>query len=288
MITTSMIDDYVKSHFDLSIGTAAAIAALVQATDIVYTDSQGVALDIKRYNGNVDTLIVNVETITRNIIQAIDTTIRDKVINSYQEYLYELVVREIEYIDNLLEDKLEKGVYFLFPDYTKVYDIYYMPKKRMVPTKKDIMNEAISNITFSISKKAERLNINYISHDFQIHMKGDVLILTHHAHDLLNVKYNSKLKLLESHTGSVIDSSNFNKKYKNSTKLDTTRLPWNETLVFILGTAAIASPGRGNLKIVLDIAQKNKWIPSTSLAKVKANLQRNNDIKDFVKFKGVY
>jgi len=283
-----MIDDYVKSHFQLSLGTGSAIAAIAASTDTIYIDVKGEALDVKKYRGNIDSLVINVETLTRNIIQAIPTTIREKAINSYQEYLLELVVREMHYIDNLLEGKFKKGVYFLFPDYEKVYMAYYMPKRKHLPTKKEAAEKAIEDIAFSISKKAGKLDINFIIDDYKIGLRGDVLLLTHYGHDLMNYKKNKNLKLIESHTGRVIDYTGFNKKYRNSTKADASRLPWDEVLMMVLGTETIKSPIRGAMALVLEAAEKNKWTPNTTRDKIVANLSRIDELKDFTKFKGLY
>jgi len=283
-----IIDSYVKSHFDLSIGTGAAIAALVQSENAIYVDAKGVALEVIKYNENIDTIIINVETIARNIINSIDTTIRDKAINSYQEYIHTLVKKEILYIDNILEGRVRKDVYFFFPNYKKVYDIYYTQKRKTAPTKRELAKIAIENISYSLSRKADKLDINYIVDEYKLDIRGDVLLLTHYGHDLLNYKRNKRLKLLESHTGNVIDYTKFNKKYRNSTGKDTSRLPWNEILVMCIGTETITSPLRGSLGMILDLAEDKKWTPNTSIDKVISDLRRIDKLKDFTKFKGIY
>jgi len=283
-----MIDAYTKSHFDLSIGTGAAIAAITQANNTVYVAGDGSSLDVKVYTGSIDYLVVNVETIARNIIQAIDSSIRSKVLNSYISYIYELVIREIIYIDNITDSKTNKGVYFFFPNYKKVYDVYYTQKRKALPTQRELLREAVDNISFSISKKANGLNINYILDDHIIKLKGNILFLTHYGQDLLNYKHNHNIKLLESHTGKVIEYTNFNKKYRNSIKADVSRLPWNEVLVMCIGTETITSPVKGALRKVLEVAEKNNWNPNTSMEKVRNNLSKVQELKDFTKFKGVY
>ena len=283
-----VIDNYAKTHFDLSIGTGSAIAAIVEQERKGYIDREGKELSINRYSNNIDYLVINVETICRNIIEAIDGSVRYKAINMYQEYIYELALREITYIDNILQDKFTKGVYFFFPNYDRVYDAYYMQKKKPVPSKKELIRSTISNITYTLSRKASRLDINYISEDYKLGLNGDVLLLTHYGHDLLNLRSNKKLKLLESHTGVVIDSSKFNKKYRNNIKADVSRLPMNEVLMMILGSETITSPVRGALGMVLEVAEKYNWTPNTTIDKVRNDLSRVKELKDFTKFKGIY
>jgi len=284
----NMIDNYTKTHFDLSIGTGAAIAAITSPTDTVFTDSKGEALSITMYNKPIDYLVINVETLARNIIAAIDTSIKRKVINDYQDYIHELVVREIMYIDNLIDASIKKGVYFFFPNYDKVYNVYYTRKKKGIPSMQEEIERALGSISYAISLKASKLDINYIVDDYKIPLKGDVLILTHYGHDLLNIRYNKSLKLLESHTGKVLDYKHFNKKYRNSSKLDTSRLPWLEQLVMVCGTETIVSPVRGALKMVVELAERKGWNVNTSKDKVVNDLRTIKELKDFSKFKGVY
>lgn len=109
------------------------------------------------------------------------------------------------------------------------------------------------------------------------------LIITHIPYDLLNYKHFKRLILIESMTGKIKYRDQWGSKYHPIGNKSLEQLPFTEKLLWIFGDKdGIIKPinikgtkaGLGFRQVVYDIAQKSKWRPTTTIDKIKFDLQR--------------
>ncbi len=277
-----LLDNRSKSHFNISIATGIALSALIEATNDVY-EPIGAAIDVEKYNTeNVDLIYINIDTLIRNII----TSVEDKnyiLTHSSNDEVLNILKEEALTLDSLFET-IELKVIFFVPDYEKVFKILTRKDRRPIPSQKDLIEDMTIALRTMFLKLD--LDINILSKTFLLPKTSkEILILSHYTHDLLNVVRVPKLKLLESHTGKVIDRVFFNKKYAKTGQLTFDRLPFSETMMAVVGDkSGLFKPS--NIKIrhaLYDLIEKRNWNPSTSKLRMLEDSKTIPDLHNLLK-----
>jgi hypothetical protein len=269
-----------KSHFNLSIGTGVALAALLDARDTIYIDREGKEPDIERYKGNIQNMVFNIRTLVRNIVQALPTQAKDIALLSSGVEVYDILRVEIELILSLFEGTDTK-VYFFLPDYEQFYRKAYVISRGVKLTKTELLEGLIDTIDKQLNKATD-LDFSLIGKTHKISLPGNTLLLSHYSQDLLNYKYTPKLMLLESHTGRILQRRDFNKRYKHPKDIDVSRLPYLEILLIILGGSHNAPFKRGIIKEVMRIADENNWTPMNTAVRIEVDLKKSDILTDLV------
>lgn len=102
---------------------------------------------------------------------------------------------------------------------------------------------------------------------------GRFIIQTHIAVDLLSKRHFDDLDLLESHTGAIKNQSLWYTKYNNGK--DLSMLPFTQYFLRIFGDKEFFSPKDAALrKAIVELAQKYKWGPLTTDARIRQGLDQ--------------
>ena len=268
----------VYGGYGLSIATAVAVEAIVGA------DKEDVSLYYDRippelYLSPFDILVVNFGTLIRNIVGSVPSLISSNILQGkYTKEVTAIVLKEISIIEAIL-DRQGKQLIVVAPDYSKTNFIFKEVKKI---TRAVTLNALIKEIAGKV--------------DIPLHKSPKFgfgkfcLLLSHISLDLLNITNMSDIKLLESHTGKVIKSNSFNKKYRKSTK-DYSFLPMNSDIMFLLGdSSGLLHSFKPSIKtLTYEILLDAKVTPRTKSKEIRRILLKNNILSDFIRgFKDTY
>lgn len=107
--------------------------------------------------------------------------------------------------------------------------------------------------------------------------KSKSLILTHLPIDLLSHTNFRQLTLIESNTGSIKTKNEWITKLTANT--DYYHLPYNVLTLQILGDKSKTFSSMGNTykELLLELAQKNKWNPNTTIEKIRFDIRKMKD-----------
>ena len=250
------------TSFPISIGSSLALESLFSPRQSPYDLDRKIPemVDLYQY----DELWINVNTLFRNMYTSIDASDAEQI--SYQVYT-EYILDEMSTIESLMHNEGRNACKVIF--YHCVYDklIKRLSGKpidiRKPNTSKQMIYYSLLNSTIELLMK-QRSGIQ--KHDTSFGNDKRVLIMTNYAPDLLNYKRFNKLDLLESHTGLVKNKLTFFTKY--ATK-NLPPLPFLTKLLAIFGDSEIVKPAPVGVRtMIIDLANKYKWSPVTTEAKV--------------------
>lgn len=225
-----------------------------------------------------DELWINIRTLFRNLMGAIDSDLKKRVL---ADHLVPTLVTEMQFIAEQIPASTEgktKVVYYhcSYKDLT-----LKLPNALLRNANTDLQRQylALENSTMDLLfKKSKTGEITFKEFKTDIDGKdAKAIIITHSPCDLLSAKTFSRLKLLESHTGAIKGKSEWNTKLTNGKEL--TRIPFNKFTLQVFGdnnTYLSAMP----IKIrnaVLEIAEEYKWTPVTTMDKIKYGIDGMRD-----------
>lgn len=276
--------DRTLGGFPISIPTSMMLEAVFKDGD---KDKRNVEqyIDINDF----DIHYINVFTLVRNIESSIASkSAKEDLYNN--KYIIETLVEEINFITILYNDTKCKPVLFV-PDYSKIYMIFRNSK---IPDGHDVTNASILRIltiTSMLSNIKPEIDMDIVSNTHKLPSNNKkVLITSHLAVDLLNVKNIPNLLLLESHTGKLKNKNSWFSKYNKIGKLPMDVFPFYGILLFLLGDSNISKPINIKLRKELhELVLEHKWNPSTGLLKVTHTLNSRNEFKEVLKnYKELY
>ena len=255
-----------------SIGTHLMLEALFSYNYELYDKDRVFAvIDPSKY----DYHIYNIFTIIRNILTSYPEVKNKKEI-LYHKGFTSVFMTEMQHITNVYIHSGTKLTPILFyPDYKKVYKGYNKDKviNDTVPKQLQSMIDIyLSNLT-----KNTKIGAINKSGTYKLpKIEGNCLFTTHIACDLFNP---NKYSLLESHTGVLKSSSEYNSKYHSIGKLDLSHLPWHEELLYMLGDHNFITPlSLPMRRRVYEISIKNNWTVKTTRSKVRADIMRDTEL----------
>ena len=146
-----------------------------------------------------------------------------------------------------------------------------------------------------IDKLAKRTIVNNtivkVLTDYKLpRITENVLITSHIQLDYLNVKNIPNLDILQSHTGELVPTKDFNSKYHPIGSKTLEVFPFIEELYFYLGDNTLIKPVKVSLRYQLhELAITNKWNFRTTREKVVNDLKKNSELYDILKnYKHIY
>jgi len=114
--------------------------------------------------------------------------------------------------------------------------------------------------------------------------KKGCVMLTHLPLDLVSYQNFPSLKLLESHTGKLKERRHWHTKM--NVKKDGPIIPFNRAMLLIFGDSAMFSPQSIKVRrLLLEISEKGKWNPLTTIAKIEQDVQLAHEpfLSEFIK-----
>ena len=267
------IQERTMSGFPISIGTGLALETIITPIQGVYDPTRVVPDKVIKLS-SYRVLYVNIATLIRNMITSVE---RSKVPSLSPLLMVDTVLEEMELIRTLVsESTTNTNVIFYYSDYSKIkrdkkFDI------RPIHTKLQILLDRLTRgVASSIISKT---NVS-ITNDLIIiaDRSAPVLMLTHIPYDLLALKSINNGHLLESSTGRIKKSSQWNTKYVTSKVLDIHILPFTRELLIVFGDRALIKPKSIVIRRgVMEIATSNRWNPLTSEVTVRKNIMNYKD-----------
>lgn len=268
------------ASFPVSIASGLALESIFEPIIDRYDDKKEIhkiKLDKYKYH------VINVYTIIRNILGAVDQ-VKKKDTLIYSSKLPETVINELEVIKNLYIGTKTEPI-FIMPDYKiplanlnfkkENHSWYYYLELIDKLAKRTIVNNTLVKV--STEYKLPRTHEN-------------VLITSHIQLDYLNVKNIPNLDILQSHTGELVPTKDFNSKYHPIGAKTLEVFPFIEELYFYLGDNTLIKPVKVSLRYQLhELALVNKWNFRTTREKVINDLKKNSELNDILKnYKSVY
>ena len=220
-----------------------------------------------------DELWINVRTLFRNLLGALDTQSAKSV---SADQLCDALKDELGLIVELIATQTNsrvKVVYYI-SDYAGIEAKYRHAVIRRDSTDKQRQYTALLTATFDrLLKEVEPgsirlfpLKLKRPEHD-GVTSLPKALIVTHIAYDLFSYRIFSKLDLLESHTGKIKDRSLWYTKYYSGKELS--MIPFREDLVQVFGdNETFRTFDPAVRRELIEIATKYKWSAVTTYAKI--------------------
>ncbi|EPU3828979.1 hypothetical protein ACVWU4_000960 [Campylobacter coli] len=214
------------------------------------------------------TYVINVFTIARNVVNAVQTNDKDAVLN-HNETKY-VILEELSTLKDIYEKNNLKLILW-YPDYTEVIKNMTNGKEN-----KDLITYSklhmYINVLKSIKDQLKQFCL-LTKHKLPYEQLKDdkILLYTHIAADLLN---KLKITLIESHTGNVKGKEDWYTRYHKLGKADMSMFPFTETLLYYLGDYTI-SPITSIVirKALVVLAIHSDWTHRTTDEKVRYDIR---------------
>lgn len=224
-----------------------------------------------------DGIWINVRTLARNILSAIDKDTKLKLDpTDYAVAVHE----ELEVIFSALEKYNKCKLIVYIPSY-KSLNIYY-PNANLFEASTDIQKakEKLDNDIFNAVLKMKSVLPGYVLEtdvlllDMQLR---NVAVLTHYPADLISFPSTTEVQLLESHTGLIKSRYQWYTKLRNGSSLY--KIPFNRATLQIFGdNSQMFNPIKPDLRrALLDVAEQDKWTQFTSSDKIISTIERRID-----------
>jgi hypothetical protein len=251
----------------ISIGTSLAIESAFGILPDQETD--------KPLINDYDAVWINVRTLYRNLIGAIDSTLRGTL---FYKDLVDALSNEMQTIEASFSH-ITKGrvsVTFYICSYASVSRRfpYAMHKHPNTPLQKE-------NFTME-QLVVKTLTESLPSHDyreFDVDLDGvpkNTLMITHYPIDLLNRYKFKSLSLLETHTGAVKSPGRWYTKLHGGREL--VNIPFDRMTLQMFGDNILFSPMAIKIRRgILEIADKNKWLSVSTKDLVVRSIKDEHD-----------
>lgn len=229
-------------------------------------------------------LWINIRTLVRNYIGSLDAMSAKSIL---ADSVFDYIIAEMGIITGIIRDYGSGQVVPIFytSDYTKYHSNHFnMGSPRRPKTPNQIHADLLMNNSVKLLFNNKDIKITKYRNYLTPQNRVKTLILTHIPYDLLSYRSFGKLELLESHTGSIKNRTQWYTKYQDGKNLP--MLPFLECLLPVFGDNVFFYPlNRKARTDVLEIASKYKWDPLTTEEKVLYGVAqlRNQYLQDAIK-----
>lgn len=257
----------------ISIATALAVESLIGENP----DAPVVEDHLDRF----DSLYINVRTLVRNLLGAIQT--EDKNFSISPKYVLEYVANEMSTIVQLFKEYAsDKNVVFYNPSYNDVYKglkFKHGIVKEYKTKQQSYQYERENHVNAAISKYVEENNIDVTIIEINTKIPKDrvqVAMLTHYPIDLLDRYQFTELSLIESHTGALKGPGEWYTKltgYKERPPM-----PFDKAMLQLYGDGTMFLSSKRKLReTVIELAKRFDWTYRTTEDLVKFSAKSLND-----------
>ena len=259
------------SGFSLSLATGLAMETIFRPRQEVFDPDRVVPKAPTRAYG---ALVVNVQTLIRNIINACE---QQYWVGLNSGLVLEVLQQEMEVLRSLCLNEGMGRIQPLF--FTSDYDTIMVGLSPIFKLREDttptlrMLRSLTDNTVLDLRRTHEQ--VFQIGDVEKMCRASDNLMLTHRPMDLLIYPNVHWLSLLESHTGKIKDYREWNTKYHRFPDARFDRLPFLRVLLYLFGDSSTITPT--SLKIrrkILDEAERDRWNPTTSDFRVMSCLSK--------------
>jgi hypothetical protein len=270
-----VIDERVKSSFDISIATGLALESILEPTHNRYDKNRVIP---NRVNlAEYDSIYFNLATLTRNIIASfqgnIVMTLNKNDISSILNYEIEVILENIKQVYPTVK------VHFYYSDYDQVFGKIKHPavRVRLPTTQRQLHLDKISSKGIDDYYMLNEPNVLHFKREFTpVTPNEKAIILTSFPVDLCSYNKFKKLDLLESSTGALKSRHLWYTKYYKGQDLNF--IPFNCKLLKVFGDSVHYHPFDFKVRnMFIDLAKENNWTPLTTLDKVMHDVSKLRD-----------
>jgi hypothetical protein len=272
-MSTEAIATRTVSAFPLSIGTSLAFESVFQGSMTPYDPTRIIPehIDISNYK----LMVINIETLLRNIINAVDKTLTSTLNN---EELADTIANEIDIINSIfLNEGRDVCKTFYYYNTHSIIKLKNGPLVKIRNPKTKIQEALDSKIHGSLKiffKKYKDIQCGQFSDLISPPNMVSALIFTHYPYDLLSHVKFTKLDLLESFTGKLKDRKLWYTKFYSLGDIDLSYIPFLKKLLIIFGDHVLFSPWIfAARKEIIEVAKKGKWTYTTTETKVLLDME---------------
>ena len=225
-----------------------------------------------------DTLYINVRTLLRNMLNAMDS---DKIFNVSVEDYVKAIKSELTEIKTFLDSQEEAKltVFFYLPTYDSLAKEFGSSaelrepstdlQKQKIQLEKDVFGKIEAELK---TLPVENKYINIIDMEIKTDKRERAFLLTHLPVDLLYTKGFANVMLLESHTGEIKRENKWYTKFHSDAS---ERIPFNKAMLIFFGdSGGMFKPQHHKARSALmAVAEKYKWTYQTTRDKILQNLK---------------
>lgn len=265
--------DRLTSAFPISLPTALALESLFNPRTDRYDPERKVPqhIDVQKYR----TIWINVLLLYRNLVAAMD---KSTFLTAKADDLANVLDSDMEVITSLFHVEglgvCEPIFYFCSYEDLRRVDRRIRLREDVTELQKMFKSKFLQVVQIVRSRR----HIHMLNSDIPGDRKNS-LIMTHVPYDLLSYQFFNRLDLLESNTGKLKTRHEWNTKYYPVIGNDMSRLPFLKMLLLILGDKVLIHPSDIKLRrMVLDVGERRHWVQTTTVDKIKQDLE--SEIKD--------
>lgn len=261
------LDSREKGTLPISVGTSLAIESLCGLGEFETKKPPII---------NFDSLWINVRTLFRNCYGSID---KDSKGIMKSDVMVEGLVSDMLTILSTISNQTSGRVrvIFYYDTYKSFNKKFPNAKQKEPSTDKQILEHYLEESTIKLLLSNQN-DIDIKVFDCELNSRDKrTAIITHYVSDLLSRKHFIDLVLLESHTGSFKTKTEWNTKLTGGNKLP--RIPFNRLTIQVYGDGNTLFHAMlpSIKKVITEIAEKDKWNPTTSLEKIRFSLNKMKD-----------
>lgn len=247
----TILRDRVYATVPVSVGTGLALESLVQQPLAAY-----------------QSLLFNVRTLVRNAAAAFELEgdmlpTKEELLSALKEDVFQIV----EAIMALTEGK-RLNITFYYPSYERLPALFPEAKIKQEDSLSLTPYQSATNRLF------KSVITDFMDEYENVIMKtavglprfaGKALVLSHHMVDFVTTKAYSRLRLIESHTGTVKEFAQLNTKLTGGSKL--AGMPFNQLTLQVFGDKAVNFYSLSGLlkNALMVIAKDGHWKPDSTL-----------------------
>ena len=266
----SVLSGRLKSSIGISLPTDLALESLFEGPNPCYDSDRVIPnhVNIKLY----DNLLINVETLIRNMVSSISTSER---INIRLDDTVYCILSELSFISGHLEvaseGKCNLVAYKFDPEYEKNKNYKYAKFRTSTTEATKYVDSLIREASEILVRQSDH-EVTLFKNKISLKSARRTLMLTHHTVDLVSFGRYDDLYLLESNTGVLKDRGLFYTKLFNGKTLKS--LPLNSLTLQVYGDNNTFRPQSHVLReIVSDLSDRRRWNPVTTDDKVRNDLR---------------
>jgi hypothetical protein len=268
METTPSLSSREVGALPISIGTSLAIESILGILPEHETDKPAI--------NETDLLWINVRTLYRNLMGAVDKTVRPQLLPSE---IAEAIINEMQSIEAAIAHQTMGKVAVTF-----YHCSYYSTSRKFPHALHKAPNTPLQKEGFLLEQLTMRSIIETQPandfREFDLDFDGDpsrrVFIVTHYAIDLLNRYRFKSMTLLETHTGALKPPSRWYTKLHDGKSLY--NIPFDRMTLQVFGDGNMFSPAPIKIrKFMVTLAEKYNWTSVTTKDYITKSIKDEKD-----------
>ncbi|MBE0438170.1 MAG: hypothetical protein IBX57_00185 [Gammaproteobacteria bacterium] len=232
--------------------------------------------------GQVDELWINLRTLFRNFLNSIDREVHQSlVVEQILDFFIEDINIVMSTVDIKSSGRVKTKFYLPLYEHKELVKLFPHANIKQAHTPKQLFEKNFEDSTLgAILSMSDSIFQEGQFETLAVKLKGGpfrAALLTHYPLDLLWRSKFTDLFLLESHTGKLKSKNLWHSKLTGGNKLN--RIPFNKLTIQVFGdnSTMFNSLSPKLKKALIELSERYKWTPVTTMDKVTFNIQSIKD-----------